>query len=289
MMRAITINPKDAVAGVEPGPAPMLNWLKITDLVVDDRYQRDLQRANWSAIRKIAAGFKWSRFSPVFVAPVEGGRYAIIDGQHRTHAAALCGFEAVPCQIVQMTHAEQAASFAAVNGLVTKVTLFQIYKAALAAGDDWAVRCARVCDDAGCKLMSFHPSADNKRAGEIYAIALIRLLVERKHASRATFALRALRKSRAGAKAASWSHEVLKPFLLAFCERPWLMKQDVDLTGFLDRYNLFKAIDAAEAAARENRRAGVGGVTKHDLVSAAIGEALDKAFPQRMAMPKAGA
>src|SRR5690606_16959607 len=74
------------------------------------------------------------RFAPVLCAPIEGGLYSIIDGQHRVHAAAMCGVEAVPCQIVQIDKQEQAASFAAVNGNVTKITAFNLLKAALAAG-----------------------------------------------------------------------------------------------------------------------------------------------------------
>lgn len=137
-LRPVCIEKQSPVGDVDPGAAPMLQWLPISSLVVDDGYQRDLKAGNWKAIRRIAAAFSWSRFSPVFVAPVEGGLYAIIDGQHRTHAAALVGIDTVPCQIVQMDPREQAASFAAINGLVTKVTIWNIYKAALAAGEAWA-------------------------------------------------------------------------------------------------------------------------------------------------------
>ena len=112
-MRHIDIGSQTRPERVDPGAAPILQWIDIADLVVDDTYQRDLGRGNWKAIRRIAVAFKWSRFSPVFVSPVEGGRYAVIDGQHRAHAAAICGFPQVPCQIVPMTLEEQAASFAA--------------------------------------------------------------------------------------------------------------------------------------------------------------------------------
>ena len=134
-MRPIEFVREQRPMTVNPGSAPILQWVKIVDLVVDDRYQRDLKFGNWKAIRRIAQNFKWSRFSPVFVAPVEGGKFAIIDGQHRTHAAAICGFSEVPCQVVHMSRDEQAAAFAAVNGLVTKVTLWNIYKAALVAAE----------------------------------------------------------------------------------------------------------------------------------------------------------
>jgi hypothetical protein len=183
---------------VDPGVAPMLQWLKIADLVVDEDYQRDLKPGNWNAIRRIADRFKWSRFSPVFVAPVEGGKYAIIDGQHRTHAAAICGFAEVPCQIVQMTVAEQAASFAAVNGLVTKVTGGQIYKAALAANEPWATECFAAVSAAGCSLMVQNKTTQDKQPGEVFALALIKQHVRAGNAAMVTFALDALRRSDSG-------------------------------------------------------------------------------------------
>ena len=39
-------------------------------------------------LRRIAEQFDWRLFAPVIVAPIEGGLFAVIDGQHRTHAAA---------------------------------------------------------------------------------------------------------------------------------------------------------------------------------------------------------
>ena len=102
---------------IEPGPAPMLQWIDIELLVVDESYQRELRADNMKAIRRIAERFDWSKFSTVHVAPIEGGRFAIIDGQHRTHAAAACGFSQVPCQVTPMDRTRQAAAFAAINGL----------------------------------------------------------------------------------------------------------------------------------------------------------------------------
>ncbi len=271
---------------VVPGPAPMLQWIKIDDLVVDDRYQRDLKSGNWAAIQRIAASFKWSRFSSVFVAPIEGGKFAIIDGQHRTHAAALCGFTEVPCQVVQMTLQEQAASFAAVNGLVTKVTIWQIYKAALAAEEEWAVKCHKVCADAGCSLMTGNNASDSKGAGEIYAIGLIRSYVEKKKSNVLTFMLKSLRASQGGGDAAVWSNEVLRPMMAAVVDRPWLMRQKVDLTAFFDSFDIWAAIDKADEIVKTKRRQGNTGVSRYDFAAAMIGDGLDKAFPQRMSLPK---
>lgn len=269
----------------EPGAAPMLQWLKVSDLVIDDSYQRELRRDNWTAIRRIAERFKWSRFSPVFVAPVAGGKYAVIDGQHRTHAAALCGFDQVPCQIVQMTHEEQAASFAAVNGLVTKVTPWHILKAAVAAGEQWALDCRKVCSDAGCVLMTRNGSTDAKKPGEIYALALIRKAVKDGHGASVTLALSGLRRSEFGKDAEAYNNEILKPLLMAVMDRPWLAKARNDLAPFIDSFDIYGAIDRAAQFAKIKRRQGATGISHFDLTAADIGEGLDRAFPQRVALP----
>lgn len=282
-MRAIDISTVPPPRDVDAGPAPMLQWLKINDLVVDDGYQRSLQRSNWKAIRRIAEQFKWSRFSPVFVAPIEGGRYAIIDGQHRTHAAALCGFDQVPCQVVQMSREEQAASFAAVNGLVTKVTLWNVFKAALVAGEPWALESAKACEDAGCRLMTSAGSTDSKKPGEIYAISLVRVPVMAGQGASITMALSGVRRSEFGQEAEAYSNEILKPLFAAVCDRPWLARSGTDLVKFIDAFDIYASLDRASEFAKIKRRQGAVGISRYDLVAADIGEALDKKFPQRMA------
>ena len=65
-------------AEFSPGPAPVLIWLEIKDLVIDDTYQRDIGRRGRINVNRIAERFDWSKFAPVIVAPVEGGRFAIV-------------------------------------------------------------------------------------------------------------------------------------------------------------------------------------------------------------------
>ncbi|HWJ86909.1 MAG TPA: DUF6551 family protein [Pelagibacterium sp.] len=284
-MRAIDVSKQTAPAAVAVGTAPILQWLDIELLVVDDSYQRELGRANWSAIRRIAENFRWAHFSPVFVAPIEGGKYAIIDGQHRTHAAALCGIAAVPCAIVPMSREEQAASFAAVNGLVTKVTLFQIYKAALVAGEEWALACARACSEADCRLMTHHGSTDSKRAGEVYCIGLVRQAIEQGKGSAFTLALAGIRKSEFGEDPDAYSNEILRPLFMALSDRPWLVAKGIDLSGFMDAFDIYAAIDRATDFVKAKRRQGLTGIARWDMAAAEIGAGLDKAFPQRMAAP----
>lgn len=155
------------------GPAPQLDWIAIHRLVVSDSYQRPITGAGRLNIRRIAERFQWSRFSPVIVAPIEGGRFAIIDGQHRTTAAAIIGIESVPCQIVLATPGEQAEAFTAINGAVTRVTRLALHRAAVAAGDPAALAIERVTTAAGVTVLSYPKSELNQEPGETMAIGAI--------------------------------------------------------------------------------------------------------------------
>src|SRR5687767_15353118 len=121
-MRAIVVEGFDKPKAVSAGPAPMLQWLKIADLVVDTSYQRPIIGKGRRNVDRIARAFSWSCFAPVVVSPVEGGKFAIIDGQHRTTAASLVGIDSVPCQIVIAEREEQAAAFKAINGITTPIS-----------------------------------------------------------------------------------------------------------------------------------------------------------------------
>lgn len=161
-------------ARVEPGPAPMLAWIEIRLLRVDRGYQREIRRAGERNLRAIAEAFEWAKFAPVLCAPIEGGLYAVIDGQHRATAAAVCGFESVPCQIVQADRAAQAEAFAAVNGTVTPMTLMAIHRAAVVAGDGEAMRIARVAAAAGVTILGYPKMAADMKPHETQSIAAIR-------------------------------------------------------------------------------------------------------------------
>lgn len=113
------------------------------------------------------------------VAPVEGGFYAIVDGQHRTTAAMLRGIERVPCQIVQADRAQQAAAYAAVNGNITKTTPQQLFYARLAAGHEDACELAEVCAAGGIEIVRRNTQIAKMKVGQTQAVgALSRCLRE---------------------------------------------------------------------------------------------------------------
>lgn len=150
-----------------PGAAPMLQWLKVADLVVDASYQREIN--NRRNVRRIAEAFDWSAFAPVIVAPVEGGKFAVIDGQHRSTAAALVGIESVPCMVVIADKARQAMAFAAINGTVTAVKPAHLFYAAVAAGEASAVELARCLSIAGVRILKGGTPGSEQKPGETHA------------------------------------------------------------------------------------------------------------------------
>lgn len=234
-------------------PAPRLDWVAIADLAIDDSFQRPLGKSNWAAIRRIAADFRWSRFAPVLVAPLAGGRLSLIDGQHRAHAAALCGFDSVPAMIVPMAASEQAAAFAGVNGQVVRMTALHVYKAALAAGEPWALAAHAAVEAAGCRLMTSNFSQKDKRPGQVFAVALVRQVVEIGQADLLTAGLRPLVQARC--PAAAYAEAVLRPWLGALDRYP--RRRTADLAGFLAGHDLVALREAATAQRRDPANTGV--------------------------------
>jgi hypothetical protein len=156
-----------------PGPAPFLEWIETSRLVVDVTYQREIGRRGAVNVNQIAENFDWSKFAPVIVAPVEGGQFAIVDGQHRTTAAILRGQEKVPCQVVQADRAKQAAAYAAVNGNITKTTPQQLYHARLAANESHALALAEVCSAAEVEILRKNLTRSEIKKGQTYAVTAL--------------------------------------------------------------------------------------------------------------------
>jgi len=161
------------VSDFSPGPAPVLNWIDIEKLVVDSEYQRGISRRGIANIGQIAENFDWSKFAPVIVAPVEGGLFAVVDGQHRTTAAMLRKLTSVHCQIVQADRAKQAAAYAAINGNVTKTTHTQLFHAKMAAGDERTKIVASICSAAGVTVIRTNTTQSNMKIGQTSAVGAL--------------------------------------------------------------------------------------------------------------------
>lgn len=163
----------------EVGARPELQWLKISRLRIDPRYQRDIGQRGANNILAIAPAFRWSKFGPLIVAPIGEGLFAIVDGQHRATAAALRGFESVPCVIIAADEAEQADAFVAINANVTAMSPLQLHAARLAAGNKAAVTLTDVCLEAGVTICRYPVPANKMKPGETLAVAMLQAQLER--------------------------------------------------------------------------------------------------------------
>lgn len=162
------------LSDIDSREKPRLFWIGIASLRVDSRYQRKIiGRASEKSVLTIAAEFSWSKFAPVVVAEVEDdeGIYAVIDGQHRTTAAALRGIRDVPCLILKADLADQANAFAAINGTVTAISTMQLYAARVAAGDPTSVALRDACAEAGVTICRYPVPASMMKVGETLAPA----------------------------------------------------------------------------------------------------------------------
>ncbi len=245
-LRGIEIEGRVVAGEVSPGPAPMLRWVDVADLVIDDDYQRPLLRGNWAAIQRIADNFCWSRFAPVLVAPVEGGRFALIDGQHRAHAAAICGIGQVPAMVVTVARAEQARSFAWINGQTIRVSPHGVFKSALVSGEDWAVRAEAAVAAAGCRLMTYNASAAHKLPGQVYCVSLVRKFAEAGMDAAITAGLAALTRAPATHRVVFYSDAFLRDWVPAV---HLSMVRDADtLAAALAVRNPWKVLEDATAS-----------------------------------------
>ena len=167
---------------VNAGQAPELAFVPLANLRVDRAYQRPVLGRGKTTIKRIVASFRWSHFSPLIVAPLEGSEpqlYAVVDGQHRATAALACGFGTVPAYVISADRREQARAFSAINGCTTKITPMQLHHSALEAADEDALRVQRVADAAGVILLRYPVAANFQKPGQTMAIGGVKDAIKR--------------------------------------------------------------------------------------------------------------
>lgn len=180
-----SINPiamADVVPKAPATPVPELTMIAPEDVLVDERYQRNLSERSKDLIRRIVTEFDWRRWRPPVCTWTPEGLTAI-DGQHSLVAAASHPLIAeVPVMIVAAeTLQDRAATFIGINSDRLAVTKMQMHAAAVVAGDPDAVRVQALLDRHGIRVLK---SCPNKRQEyqprETVAVAAIRALVDRR-------------------------------------------------------------------------------------------------------------
>lgn len=276
-MRAIATTGFDAVTpSLDLGPVSQLQWIEIEQLVVDPHYQREILGAGRRNIVAIAGGFRWSHFAPVIVAPIEGGRYAIVDGQHRTTAAAIVGIKSVPCLVILADRNEQAKAFRAVNAQTTRMHPTAMFRAAVAAGDPAALAAFEMAADAEVTICTKPVSAREMKARHTLAVKQLQMMAEQDKAC-GTLALRLCAlNSEDGTNVLRAS--ILRAIFDCLIDHPeW--RSD---TAFL--VSVFEQIDLDDQLAEASSRAAKArGTTAGEQLYVYFVTLLEKAFAKRRA------
>lgn len=156
-------------------------------LYVDHTYQRYVGERGYTQIRRIIAGFCWTKFKPPICAYAEhDGRtiLKVLDGQHTAIAAASHPhIDMIPVMIVDAPDTPaQAAAFVGQNTERLGVTPLQIHLASVVAGDEAALDIEKICERAGVRVLRTTPGNSRYRGGDTIAIAAIRGLIARQTA-----------------------------------------------------------------------------------------------------------
>jgi hypothetical protein len=280
-MRPISTEGFERPKSASPGAVPMLQWLKVADLVVDPAYQRPIVGKGRRNVNRIAREFSWSCFAPVVVSPVEGGKFAIIDGQHRTTSAAILGLETIPCQIVIAARDEQAAAFKAINGTVSPISQMALHAAALVANETWAVQIAHVCACAQVELLRY-PVPTNKQApGQTMAVGAIAQCLKRYGEATLITALQCITQT-VNNRPGVLSARTIKALCDALHREPERRESGLQLLEAFDSINV-KSLEEASALDAAVRRIG-----RVQAMSERIQSELSRVPTGKTAMKKAG-
>lgn len=182
-----------------PTPAPQLEWMAPSDLLIEGRYQRELSEASMRQILRIVTNWDWRKFKPPIVAWTERG-FEIIDGQHTAIAAATrTDIDKIPVLVVEAPAIEdRAAAFIGHNRDRLAVTALQLHFAGVAAGDEDAVTVQQVLSRSGVTLLASQWGGQKFSVGETVAIAALNGLVARRGAMKARHVLELLVKAGLG-------------------------------------------------------------------------------------------
>jgi hypothetical protein len=200
-LRSIRPLGADSLRGIEPaviGKArPKFEWVNPRTLFVEEAYQRDISGNGTKLIRKIYAGFDWSRFKPpVCVRLQESGNALVcVDGQHTaTAAASHPGIDKIPVMIVSAdVVALRAGAFVGHNRDRLNLTPPMIYHAELAAGDPVATGVDRACRKAGATVLGKSINLREKQpVGSTIAIGTMKMLARKQGEAFLTRVLRVL-------------------------------------------------------------------------------------------------
>ena len=159
------------------GQPPTLEWIAVERIGVDPGYQRDAtSNASTSLIRKIARAWDWRLCLPLSLSRRGDGTLWVVDGQHRLGGAKLRGdIPHLPCVVTSFTsYTDEGSAFVALNRERRALSSMDLFRAAIAAGEEQSVQMMDAITSAGLTL-AFACSFSEWKPGMIACIYNIQL------------------------------------------------------------------------------------------------------------------
>ena len=256
-MRKVDISSFSSMMGIpasaDLGMKPGLAWIPIENLRIDPGYQREVLRNGSRNIVKIAMNFDWSLFGIVVVANIGDNLFAIVDGQHRTIAAALRNIEEVSCVVIDADPKKQAKAFSAINGATTAISKLAIFHAQVFQGDPAAQALFKVCKDAGVEICRYPIPAGNMKRGQTLAIGALQDAMRNYGQDTLAFALRFILASKGDYQGILKSSLVRAACHVLDAEKDWA-KYKARLLAIVSDIDLIEMLSEAEIDAKRMRR-----------------------------------
>jgi hypothetical protein len=166
-----------------PGPKPELKWIPLTEMYVDQEYQRSSKSSrSQSNINYMRQNFSWAFCGALVVCYVKAKKqYAVIDGQHRYLVAkSLSGIKELPCLVISdLDLKRQAQSFMVMNTKRVKLHSLGAFHASVAAGEDDAVAVKEILDECKIEVPEYARLKGDTRPRELQAIGTLISLLDR--------------------------------------------------------------------------------------------------------------
>lgn len=236
-------------ANSDLGVVPDLRWIEIVDLRIDPAYQREVLRNGASNVVRIAREFDWSLFGIVVVAALEDGLYAIVDGQHRTLAAAIRQIAKVPCIIIKADARQQAKAFAAINGAVTKISPLQIFNAEIAAGQPDAIVLRDALAAADISICKYPVPSNKMKPGDTLAVNTMKRMLRMYSAAHLTTCMRCITKT--GLNVGVITEPVVKALCQVLDAEPSWKQSEAALHAAFREFKFAQEVHAAEVLAKQ--------------------------------------
>lgn len=191
-LRSIKPLPPSSLHGVTPGnisgEMPVLEMVDPREIFVEEKYQRVIGENGIRMVRRIYAGFDWTKFKPPICVRIPDWDNVLvcIDGQHTaTAAASHPGISKIPVMVLAAADAQSRAhAFVGHNRDRLGLTQMAIYYAELAADDPIAVKVDQACKAAGAEILRKSVNLKQKLPpGTTIAVGTIKAIASSKGAN----------------------------------------------------------------------------------------------------------